>query len=118
MNMSTVALEVPAELYSELQSLAQEEQHDMAAVLAELVKLARQRHAWLRDLAMLRIQIAQDGGLQVGATKDEVAERLRQTRRIFSRPSMRICIDSCVFVNGLTQIDPQQLAFWNSSALT
>jgi len=32
-------------------------------------------------MAFSREQIRQDGGLQVGTTKDEVVERLRQTRR-------------------------------------
>jgi hypothetical protein len=35
----------------------------------------------VNDLAALRKQIAQDGGLKIGNTKEEVVERLRQTRR-------------------------------------
>jgi hypothetical protein len=35
----------------------------------------------LRDLTALREEIRQAGGLKVGTTKDEVVERLRQTRR-------------------------------------
>lgn len=51
------------------------------SLAARLVVAANQRRAWLRNLATLREQIRQDGGLQVGTTKDEVVERLRQTRR-------------------------------------
>ena len=43
--------------------------------------MASQRRDWLRDLTTLGEQIRQDGGLQVGATREEVVERLRQTRR-------------------------------------
>ena len=35
----------------------------------------------MNDLADLCKQIAQDGGLKIGNTKEEVVERLRQTRR-------------------------------------
>ena len=40
-----------------------------------------QYRGWLRDLAELREQIKRDGGLNVGSTKEEIVERLRQTRR-------------------------------------
>lgn len=81
MSASTVPLQLPAGLYAELQSLAQEEQTDPVIILSRLVAAARLRRAWLSDLAALRQQIVQDGGLQVGATKQEVVERLRHTRR-------------------------------------
>jgi len=81
MNAASVFLQLPAHLYAELQSLAQEEQTEPVALLSRLVTAARLRRAWLNDLADLREQIAQDGGLQVGATNEEVVEQLRQTRR-------------------------------------
>jgi len=81
MSASTVPLQLPAGLYAELQSLAQEEQTDPVAILSRLITAARLRRAWLGDLAALREQIAQEGGLQVGATKQEVVETLRRTRR-------------------------------------
>ena len=84
MDAKTVALELPASVYAELQSLATDEQIEPAEMVARLVEMTRQRRVWLRDLAALRAQIRQDGGLQVGTTKDDVVERLRQTRhRIF-----------------------------------
>lgn len=76
-----VAFEIPAQLYADLQSLAADEETDPVEVIARLVATAGQRRAWLRDLAALREQIRQDGGLLVGVTKEEVVERLRQTRR-------------------------------------
>lgn len=81
MTTKTMTLELPAPLYAALQSLAEDEQQDLAEVIAGLVESAHHRRAWLRDLAALREQIRQDGGLNVGTTKDQVVERLRQTRR-------------------------------------
>ena len=81
MSASTVPLQLPAALYAELQSLAQEEQTEPVVILSRLVAAARLRRAWMGDLAALREQIAQDGGLRVGGTKEEVVERLRRTRR-------------------------------------
>jgi hypothetical protein len=76
----TMALQLPVKVYDQLQSLAAEEGADPADLVAQLVAGAGQQRAWLRNLAALREQIRRDGGLQVGATKDEVVERLRQTR--------------------------------------
>ena len=81
MDAATVTIRLPAGLYDELQKLAREEQAEPVAVLSQLVKAARQQRAWLSDLTALRKQIEQDGGLQVGVTKEEVVERLRQARR-------------------------------------
>ncbi len=81
MNATMVTVRLPAGLYADLQTLAQEEQAEPVAILSQLVKAARQRRAWLNDLAALRKQIEQDGGLSVGATKEEVVEQLRRSRR-------------------------------------
>ena len=80
METKTMTLELPAPLYAALQSLAEDEQQDLTEVIAGLVESAHQRRAWVRDLAALREQIRQDGGLQVGTTKDQVVEQLRQIR--------------------------------------
>jgi hypothetical protein len=81
MDTTVVTIQLPASLHAELQALAADEQTDLVGVIGRLVALASQRRAWRRDLAALREQIGQDGGLQVGTTKEEVVERLRQTRR-------------------------------------
>lgn len=81
MSASTVDLQVPTSLYTELETLAKEENTEPVAILSQLIKAARQRRAWLDDLAALRTQIAQEGGLQVGSSKEEVVDQLRQTRR-------------------------------------
>jgi hypothetical protein len=81
MDTTVVTIQLPASLYAELQALATDERTDPVEIISRLVKMASQRRAWLRDLTALREQIRQDGGLQVGTTKDQVVERLRQTRR-------------------------------------
>ena len=81
MDESVVTIELPRQLYTDLESLAADDQTDPIDMIARLVALARERQSWRRDLAKLREQIQQDGGLHVGATKEEVVERLRQTRR-------------------------------------
>lgn len=81
MNTRVVIIQLPEKLYAELQSLADAEETDPIEVINRLVRTASLHHTWLRDLNGLREQIHQEGGLQVGASKDEVVERLRQTRR-------------------------------------
>jgi len=81
MDEPIVTVRLPASLYAELESLATEEQTDPVGMIGHLVTMASQRRAWLRDLTALREEIRQAGGLRVGTTKDEVVERLRQTRR-------------------------------------
>jgi hypothetical protein len=81
MDKSPVTIQLPASLYAELQTLAADEQTDPVEVIRRLVAMANQRRAWRRDLMALRDQIREEGGLQIGTTKEEVVERLRQTRR-------------------------------------
>lgn len=73
MDTTTVTIQLPAHLYAELQSLAADEQIDPVEVIAKLVAMVRQRRAWLRDLAALREQIRQNGGLHVGTTKPKTS---------------------------------------------
>jgi metal-responsive CopG/Arc/MetJ family transcriptional regulator len=80
MNTRVITIELPEKLYAELQLLADAEQTDPIEVIDRLVRMASLHRAWLRDLNALREQIYQAGGLQVGASKDEVVDRLRQTR--------------------------------------
>ena len=81
MDRPLVTVQLPAGLHDELQALAADEQTDLVEVIRRLVTAASQRRGWLRDLEALREQIRQDGGLRVGATREEVIARLRQTRR-------------------------------------
>ena len=81
MDRPLVTIQLPASLHDELQALAADEQTDLVELISHLVSMASQRRGWLRDLRALREQIRQDGGLDVGITKEEIVERLRQTRR-------------------------------------
>ncbi len=81
METGTVTIQLPVGLYTELQTLAQEEKTEPVMILAQLIRAARQRRAWLNDLTALRKQIEEDGGLQVGVTREEVVEQTRRTRR-------------------------------------
>jgi hypothetical protein len=81
MDANTVSLELPADLYDKLEELAENEQTTPLEVLNDLITLAHQQRGWLRDLMALRQQIKEEGGLQVGLTKEAVIARLRQTRR-------------------------------------
>lgn len=74
MATEVVSLQLPTNLYDKLQELAIEEQSDPVTVITHLVTAAYQHRGWLRDLAALREQIRQDGGLNVGSTKEEVVE--------------------------------------------
>jgi hypothetical protein len=79
--MEMVSMQVPMLLYEEIQSLAQETHSEPIAMLGRLVKMAVAQKDWLRDLNALRNQIKAEGGLTVGATKEQVVENLRQTRQ-------------------------------------
>jgi hypothetical protein len=78
--METVNLELPASLYTDLQSLATEAQVDLVDLLTRWAKLARQHHAWIQGWQDLRALIEQEGGLRVGASKESVVEHMRKTR--------------------------------------
>ena len=72
MESDKMTLKVLASLYAEPGSLAAEEQQDLFDVLDKLVDSANRRRAWLRQVKALRAQIHQDGGLQIGETKEQV----------------------------------------------
>lgn len=81
MNTGTVTLNLPRQLYTDLQSMAGETRMDLVEMLAHWTTLARQRRVWLRELQDLRDLIQQEGGLTVGNTKEEVVAQLRKTRQ-------------------------------------
>lgn len=81
MTSALVDLRLPSGLYSEIQSLADEEQTDPVTIIARLVEAAREHRVWRKDLATLRQRIVEEGGLHAGNTKDQVVEQLRDIRR-------------------------------------
>ena len=76
----TITVELPAELFEQLQDLANLQQSDPVTVMAHLISVAHQRQSWLQNLAALRHDIQQSGGLSVGTSREALIERLRQTR--------------------------------------
>ena len=50
-------------------------------IISHLISAEYRHRAWRHDLTTLREQIHRDGSLQVGMSKEEVVEQLRQTRR-------------------------------------
>lgn len=81
MGMDTVTLQLPATLYSKVEELAVDAETSPDDLLASLIETAHQRRTWLRELNELREQIKRDGGLNIGSSREEVVEQLRQTRR-------------------------------------
>lgn len=81
MQAKTVMLELPSDVYQSWQQLAAEEQADLIEMLRHWIQLAGQRRAWRQDLQDLRHLIQQEGGLQVGMTKEQVVEQMRKTRQ-------------------------------------
>ena len=81
MDTELVTLELPASLYKQLQELATQEHTDLVSKLTQLVTDACQRKTWLQDLTLLRQQIKDEGGLQLGDTKEQAMSQLRQTRQ-------------------------------------
>ena len=71
----------PITVYDQLQELAAAEQKDPIEIITALIDIAHQRQSWLRELEELRDLIREQGGLRIGTTKEEVIEKLRQTRR-------------------------------------
>lgn len=82
---SQVTIRLPKQVYDDLLSLQSASLPTPVEIITELVREARQHHDWLEDLAQLRVQIRQDGGLQIGTNEDDVIETLRRTREtVFS----------------------------------
>ncbi len=81
MSATTIPVQLPAEVYTKLTQLAAEEQVDPAEVVSRLIDAATQHRVWLRNLSALREQIQRDGGIHVGDSREEVVERMRQTRQ-------------------------------------
>jgi len=77
-----VTLKLPADLYEEIAAVgSQEEAHSIAGFIQEAIEEKVARMRWQRNLADLRKEIRDAGGLALQGSKEEVIERLRETRR-------------------------------------
>jgi metal-responsive CopG/Arc/MetJ family transcriptional regulator len=82
METKRITLTLPTNIYEELlEAKNEEEAHNVADFVRTAVveKLARMR--WQRNLEDLQREIREAGGLELRGSKEEVIERLRETRR-------------------------------------
>lgn len=85
MSSQCIVWDVPESLYREL-VWAQEtlEYPDLAALVAKAVQrylVEVQHETWRREFRALQQQVRAQGGLDVGATQEEVIAKLREQRR-------------------------------------
>ncbi len=80
MDTNTVTVELPATLYADLQSLAEDQHLELVDMLSHWTEQARQRRAWIEGWRELGELVRQEGGLQVGTTKEEIVGQMRKTR--------------------------------------
>ena len=77
-----VTLALPTDLYQEIAAAKErQETGSVAGFIREAVEEKVNRMRWQRDLAELRGEIREAGGLGLQGSKEEVIERLRETRR-------------------------------------
>jgi predicted CopG family antitoxin len=81
METKRITLTLPTHVYEELLEAKEKETRSVADFVRAAVveKLARIR--WQRNLEDLRREIREAGGLKLRGSKEEVIERLRETRR-------------------------------------
>ncbi len=79
MTAPTITLELPAQVYADLQSLADEAKIDLVEMLRRWTKQTAEQRAWVQAWDDLWVQ--EEGGLHVGMTKEEVVEQMRKTRQ-------------------------------------
>lgn len=83
MNTQTnvVTLQLPAQVYVELQLLQTSALSDPVSIITQLIHDAHQQQTWQRNLTMLQEQIRMSGGLRLATTDDQLVDQLRQTRQ-------------------------------------
>ncbi|MBI3960929.1 MAG: hypothetical protein HY328_19125 [Chloroflexi bacterium] len=85
MSSTAIVWEVPEGLYRELltaqQELAFPHLADLIAQAVQRYLAEVQRQEWQQEFRELQKQVRMSGDLQLGATKEEVIDRLREQRR-------------------------------------
>ena len=77
-----VTLALPSDLYQEITAAKErQETGSVAGFIREAVEEKVNRLRWQRNLAELRAEIREAGGLRLQGDKEELIERLRETRR-------------------------------------
>ena len=85
MSSRAITWEVPDKLYDELietqEELAFPQLADLIAQAVQRYLAETKRQAWQSEFRALQKQVRMGGGLQMGATKEEVIDTLREQRR-------------------------------------
>ena len=77
-----VTLALPTDTYQEITAAKErQETSSISGFIREAVEEKVTRIRWQRALAELRAEIQEAGGLKLQGNKEEVIERLRETRR-------------------------------------
>jgi metal-responsive CopG/Arc/MetJ family transcriptional regulator len=77
-----VTLMLPTDIYQEITSAKErQETRSVAGFIREAVEEKVARMRWQRNLEDLRREIREAGGLELEGSKEEIIERLRETRR-------------------------------------
>ncbi len=81
MDTITTTIQLPSDLYEEIEAIAAEEQSNPSEMLSDLLKKAVQQYLWRKGWRDLSALIQRDGGLNVGTTTEEIVEHMRKTRQ-------------------------------------
>ena len=77
-----VTLILPTDIYQEIAEAKERQQtRSIAEFIRQAVEEKVARMRWQRDLQELRSEIQEAGGLKLHGSKEEIIERLRETRR-------------------------------------
>lgn len=82
MDTVTTTIELPADLYAEIEAFANEEQSDLNTLLVSMLQRALGARKWQKGWRELREMVQRDGGLpHLGNTTEEIVEHMRKTRQ-------------------------------------
>ena len=77
-----VTLELPMNVYEEILAAQERQQiQNIAEFIQEAVMEKLTRMTWQQNLEALQSEIRKAGGLRLSGSKEEMIERLRETRR-------------------------------------
>lgn len=81
MDTITATIQLPVELYTEIEKFAAKDQNDLNALLVSLLRQAVEARKWREGWRELRNMVQRDNGSSVGMTKEEIVEQMRKTRQ-------------------------------------
>jgi len=82
MNTITTTIQLPADLYAEIEAFAAEEQSDLNTLLVSMIQRALGARKWQKGWKELQEMVQHNGGLpHIGTTTEEIVEHMRKTRQ-------------------------------------